>query len=713
MKRKMMVLWLLLLALLIPAMTVEADAAKLASGSCGDNLTWELDDSGVLVISGTGAMYNYDWDGGPWYDEVREVIISEGVTSVGNNAFSKENFDTGTVKVELVSVDLPESIVRIGESAFVGNVELTSIIIPKGVKEIGSAAFFSTGLTEIVLPEGVTAISSELFRNCKNLTEVSIPESVTCIKGRAFEESALTSITIPKNVVSIAERAFFNWNALERITFEGKAPFFEGSSVFSGTTATAYYPADDPTWTEEICQNYGGTINWVAVNCPDAEKNYIERMELEKDSISAWPGTIISVNVVCTPGDASKDLVCSVSDSSILAYNESMGDHTTGFYFNCLKGGTATVTITDAFTGKSVNQVIHVFTQPTIESLPYNDTVNGECRYSFTPEETGVYTLTKDSCIMLAVIGGTLPNKSILLPKENILLCGNTVYELYTYHRSDFCTEDQACSFGIDICKDTEGQILMLLEETVEVTLRTTTEPTVWRTQVYYTGTEPLTVTSSNTDVVEFDYEQDGNVWIKAKAAGTSILTVSDGFHSDSLTVIVKPAPYCPPDGHQYGKPVFSWQEYTSCTADFICTICGDIQNVLCTVTSVTVPATEDQEGKTTYTATASFNGETYSDTTVESLPKLEHIHSFAESWLSDKTNHWKQCSACGEKKDISVHIPGDKATENKSQKCTICGHVLRTPLGLDWFFEKMENSSFLPSGFYAEIMEQYTDFGR
>lgn len=165
--------------------------------------------------------------------------------------------------------------------------------------------------------------------------------------------------------------------------------------------------------------------------------------------------------------------------------------------------------------------------------------------------------------------------------------------------------------------------------------------------------------------------------------------------------------PYCPGE-HAYAKPVFDWQGNENCTATVTCSACGKEQNVSCTVNAETVPATETKEGKITYTATAVLDGKQYTDAQTEILPKLEHTHSFAESWLSDKTNHWKQCSACGEKKDISNHIPGDKATENKSQKCTICGHVLRTPLGLDWFFEKMENSSFLPSGFFTEIMEHY-----
>ena len=68
----------------------------LASGTCGaegnngDNLTWILDDEGVLTISGTGAMASWNWKGSPWYankDKIESVVIEDGVTSIGANAF--------------------------------------------------------------------------------------------------------------------------------------------------------------------------------------------------------------------------------------------------------------------------------------------------------------------------------------------------------------------------------------------------------------------------------------------------------------------------------------------------------------------------------------------------------------------------------------------------------------------------------------------------
>ena len=63
--------------------------AYIASGTCGDNLTWIFTADGTLTISGTGEMNNYDNTVPPWWDynnDITAVVISQGVTSVGNKA---------------------------------------------------------------------------------------------------------------------------------------------------------------------------------------------------------------------------------------------------------------------------------------------------------------------------------------------------------------------------------------------------------------------------------------------------------------------------------------------------------------------------------------------------------------------------------------------------------------------------------------------------
>lgn len=110
----------LCLALAAPALAADGGS----SGSCGDNLTWTLGTDGTLTIGGTGSMYDYEFSdqfymGGwgqssaPWYFywyAIKEVVIEEGVTSIGEYAF----FYCEAVK----SVTIPKSVVNIGDSAF-------------------------------------------------------------------------------------------------------------------------------------------------------------------------------------------------------------------------------------------------------------------------------------------------------------------------------------------------------------------------------------------------------------------------------------------------------------------------------------------------------------------------------------------------------------------------------------------------------------------
>ena len=66
----------------------ETVASAVESGTCGENLTWKIED-GVLTISGTGAMTGYPPSQSPWAAaKIKSVVIESGVTSIGNNAFS-------------------------------------------------------------------------------------------------------------------------------------------------------------------------------------------------------------------------------------------------------------------------------------------------------------------------------------------------------------------------------------------------------------------------------------------------------------------------------------------------------------------------------------------------------------------------------------------------------------------------------------------------
>jgi len=153
-------------------------------GSCGDNLSFMLYGDGTLEIYGEGDMWNCSYtSSAPWYSNItsiEKVIIKDGVTSVGESAFS---FCTS-----LVSINIPESVTSIGMGGFFGCEDLANIDIPKSVTSIGERAFSScTSLASINIPDGVTSIGDFTFYNCTSLTSIVIPDSVATISEWAFD----------------------------------------------------------------------------------------------------------------------------------------------------------------------------------------------------------------------------------------------------------------------------------------------------------------------------------------------------------------------------------------------------------------------------------------------------------------------------------------------------------------------------------------------
>ena len=186
--------------------------AEIYTGTCGENLTYTFDtESGVLTISGSGEMNNYDGYGSsPWYSfqYIASVVISNGVTSIGDYAFYYCS--------SLTSITIPSSVTSIGSSAFSGCSSLTSVTIPNSVTGIGEYAFSGcSSLTSVTIPNSVTSIGNSAFEGCSSLTSVTIPNSVTSIGNKAFYCcSGLTSVTIPNSVTSIGSIAFLYCSSL-------------------------------------------------------------------------------------------------------------------------------------------------------------------------------------------------------------------------------------------------------------------------------------------------------------------------------------------------------------------------------------------------------------------------------------------------------------------------------------------------------------------
>ena len=189
------------------------------SGTDG-SITWSLNVGGTLTISGNGPMNNYsshDVSGtygttAPWGTSVVNIVIADGVTSVGNYAFRGCS--------NLTNVTIPDSVTTIGRNAFTYCTNLPRIVVPDSVITIDVYAFAAcSSLTSFSIPDSVDYISDATFRQCSSLANIVIPNTVSGIGARAFEGcSSLTSITIPDSVTDIGEYAFYQCSALDSIS---------------------------------------------------------------------------------------------------------------------------------------------------------------------------------------------------------------------------------------------------------------------------------------------------------------------------------------------------------------------------------------------------------------------------------------------------------------------------------------------------------------
>ena len=142
---KKLAMFLLVLAIVLCGTIALADS----EGACGANLTWKLNSAGVLTISGSGPMDDFRYGTAPWKDQnddIKSVVIEDGVTSVGDSAFYWCR--------ELTNVTLPETLTVIADQAFESCNKITTVKMSKNVESIGSWAFYGCdSLMSIELPD--------------------------------------------------------------------------------------------------------------------------------------------------------------------------------------------------------------------------------------------------------------------------------------------------------------------------------------------------------------------------------------------------------------------------------------------------------------------------------------------------------------------------------------------------------------------------------
>lgn len=180
-----------------------------SSGQCGKNVFWSFDSStGKLVISGSGSMYDYEYNTTPFRSNdvfdpdpyIKSVVVEEGVTKIGKNAF----YDCSMSKLNIVGAT------KISESAFTGCWKLVEVKLPDELTYIGDKAFWGcSSLEEITIPDSVTVIREATFYSCYSLEKINIGKSVVKIEEMAFDECvSLKRLYLPKNVEEV-ETSFY------------------------------------------------------------------------------------------------------------------------------------------------------------------------------------------------------------------------------------------------------------------------------------------------------------------------------------------------------------------------------------------------------------------------------------------------------------------------------------------------------------------------
>ena len=213
----------------------EDTPAVATSGNCGENVTWSFEEStGVLTISGKGDMYTSytpvdQWEYYPLRDNVKELVVEEGVTSISAYAFGQREYRDPSAYPNLTKLKLPSSVKIIGEGAF-KKAGLTSIEFSDGLETIEKEAFSDTSLSgDLFLSQTLNTIGQLAFSNT-GITSVNLREGMT-LGGHAFSGSnSLKVVTIARDIFycgsgaanAVRENAaFFNCKGLEKVVILG------------------------------------------------------------------------------------------------------------------------------------------------------------------------------------------------------------------------------------------------------------------------------------------------------------------------------------------------------------------------------------------------------------------------------------------------------------------------------------------------------------
>ncbi|MDE6380811.1 MAG: leucine-rich repeat protein, partial [Muribaculaceae bacterium] len=145
-----------------------------------------VSEDGIIYIG--NIAYSYD---GSYNHEGTELTIKEGTVAISNGFSFTDN-----IKEKITSLNLPESLIEIGNEAFIGFKELGEVKLPSSLQKIGNGAFRYCPKFWCVLPESLVSLGERAFEECGTLSKVTLPENLRSIGGGVFNETSVGTVYI-------------------------------------------------------------------------------------------------------------------------------------------------------------------------------------------------------------------------------------------------------------------------------------------------------------------------------------------------------------------------------------------------------------------------------------------------------------------------------------------------------------------------------------
>jgi len=615
-KKKLLSLMLsvILIIAVIPFGAFTVSAAT--SGKCGDNLTWKYNLSTyALTISGAGPMDNY-FSSAPWNSyrsSIKTVIINDGVTSIGDCSF--------THFTELTSITLPDKIESIGNSSFSYCSKLTNIAIGNEVKIIGQHAFYCCNkLKSITIPNSVNSIGDLAFFNCSELENIVVENNNT----EYFSEgNCLIKIATKKLVLGCKNSIIPN---KETVTSIGNSAFYncsELSNIIIPDNITSIGDSAFSYCYHLTTVSFGKGISSIS-NSAFESCNNLAKVNIS--NLSQW-FHIRFYNQYSNPLYYAQHLFVDDKEVTNLVTPEGVTSINFYVFYNCT--GLTSITIPNSVTSigdgafyncTGLTNVIYCGTKEQKNKISinsYNDAlINATWKYHIYDNDCDT---TCNVCGCVRTITHAYSNDC------------DTTCNICGYARTITHTYSNSCDATCNVC----GYVR-------------TVEPHSYKS-----------AWSNNST----------NHWHECSVCGDKKDTANHTY-DNSCDTTCNTCGYVRTITHNYSS---TWSN-NSTNHWHECSVCGvtkDNGNHIYDNACDTTCNACGYERSITHTYTNSC------DTTCNVCGYVRTItHSYSLTWSNNSTNHWHECSVCGDKKDNAIH-DYDNACDTT---CNTCGYIRTVP---------------------------------